>query len=108
MIGCAPQDSEDDEGVNRRDEDEEEEQDTSDCKLQKFTSQQWLDEIENRWFDERDDLVRQSFQAALNDVQEPYTFVVHVMLTAHFDLYSKRIPITSHSLLSTNSISGWN
>ena len=84
MIRCAPQDS-DDEGVkiaDRRDEGEEEEQDTSDCKLQKFTSQQWLDEIENRWFDERDDLVRQSFQAALNDVQEPYTFVLHVMLTA--------------------------
>lgn len=68
------------------------------CKMQKFTSQQWLEEIENRWFDSRDDVVRQSFQAALNDVQEPFSFVLHVMLTTHFDLFSKRIPITFFSL----------
>ena len=66
--------------------------------LQKFTSQQWLEEIENRYFDERDDLVRQSFQAALHDNQEPYSFILHVMLKAFFDLYSKRIPITFYAL----------
>ena len=48
--------------------------------------------------DERDDLVRESFQAALNDVQEPFIFILHVMLTAFFDLYSKRIPITFYAL----------
>ena len=60
----------------------------------RYTSQQWLQEVENRWFDGRDDLVRETFQTALADVQEPYSFVLHVMLTAHFDLYSKRLPIT--------------
>jgi len=57
--------------------------------LQKYTSQDRLEEIENKYFDERDDLVRQSFQAALNDVDEPYSFILHIMLKAFFDLFSK-------------------
>ena len=59
---------------------------------------QWLEEIENRYFDEPDDLVRQSFQAALSDVQEPYSFILHVIYKAFFDLFSKRIPITYYAL----------
>ena len=43
-------------------------------------------------------LVRQSFQATLYDVQETFSFVLHVMLTAHFDIYSKHIPITFFAL----------
>ena len=62
-------------------------------KLQKYTSQQWLEEIENRYFDERDDLVRQSFQAALDDVQEPYSFILHIVLKAFFDLYRRGFPL---------------
>ena len=51
---------------------------------------------------ERDNLVRQSFQAAVLDVQEPFTLVLHVILTGLFDFFSKRIPITFFALAELN------
>jgi hypothetical protein len=80
-------------------EDEVKEENKEYKELQKFTSQQWLEGIENRYLDARDGLVHQSFQAALNDVEKPYSFILDVMRTAFFDLYSKRIPITFYALV---------
>ena len=89
-----------DEEAYAKNKSEDEEEEVAEIKkLQKYTSQQWLEEIENRYFDERDDLVRQSFQAALNDVQEPYSFLLHIIYRASFDLYSKIIPITYYYAL---------
>lgn len=51
---------------------------------------------------ERDNLVRQSFQAAVLDVQEPFMLVPHVILTGLFDFFSKRIPIAFFALAELN------
>jgi len=66
--------------------------------LQHYTTQQWLEKIEEHYFYERDDLVRKSFQSALHDVHDPFTFTLHVMFKAFFDLYSKRIQIIFYAL----------
>ena len=66
--------------------------------LFRFSAQDWLEKIEEKYFDERDDLVRQCFQAALENVTEPYSFILHVIQVGFFDLFSKRIPITYFAL----------
>ena len=68
------------------------------------TYQDWLDKIEDKYFDERDDLVRQIFQTGFNEVDNPYSFVIHVMHRAFFDLFSKRLPIT---FLALDELSNW-
>ena len=57
-----------------------------------------MEEVENKYCDERDDLVRQTFQAAFSDVVDAYSFLLHVLFTSFFDLYSKRIPINFYAL----------
>ena len=62
-------------------------------KIQNYSAQQGLEEIEGLYYDERDDLVRQAVQAAHEDVQEPYSLFLHIMHCAFFDMYSKRLLI---------------
>jgi len=64
----------------------------------KYSVQDWMDKIEEKYFDERDDLVRQLFQSAFYDVSDVYSFVLHVIQTAFFDLYSKRIPLPFYAM----------
>lgn len=68
------------------------------------TYQDWLNIIEDKYFEERDDLIRQTLQTAFNAVDSPYSFLVHVMHRAFFDLYSKRVPITFYAL---DEMSNW-
>ena len=62
------------------------------------TFQDWLNLIEDKYFDERDDLVRQTLQTAYNEVECPFSFLLHVIHRAFFDLFSKRVPITFYTL----------
>lgn len=64
----------------------------------RYTFQEWLDQIEEHYFNERDDLVRQTLQTALENVTDPYGLVVHIIHRGFFDLYSKRLPVTFFAL----------
>ena len=68
------------------------------------TYQDWLDKIEDKYFEERDDLVRQIFQTAFNEVDSPYSFLIHIIHRAFFDLFSKRLPIT---FLALDEMNDW-
>ena len=69
-----------------------------------YNFQEWLDHIEQYYFDERDDLVRQSLQTALDNVRDPFGFILHVIHKGFFDLYSKRIPL---QYLALDEMSIW-
>lgn len=70
----------------------------------RLSAQDWLDKIEDKYFDERDDLVRQTVQTALDNTDDCYSFVLHVIHKAFFDLFSKRLPIT---FLALDEFSIW-
>ena len=64
----------------------------------RFSDHEWLEKIEDKYFDERDDIVRQFLQAAYDDVRDVYAFLLHVIFKGFFDLYSKRIPISYYAM----------
>ena len=69
----------------------------------RYNFQEWLDKIEDHYFNERDDLVRQTLQSALeNTPKDPFGLILHIMHRAFFDLYSKRLPITFIALDEIN------
>ncbi|XP_065646709.1 exonuclease mut-7 homolog isoform X5 [Hydra vulgaris] len=63
-----------------------------------YNYQELLESIEEKYLSKQDDLVRQELQASFNNVPDPYSFLLHVMYKAFFDLYSKRVPITYFAL----------
>ncbi|XP_057317369.1 exonuclease mut-7 homolog isoform X2 [Hydractinia symbiolongicarpus] len=86
-----------------------EDQDSIKClvpskRIIRLSAQDWLDKIEDKYFDERDDLVRQTVQTALDNTDDCYSFVLHVIHKAFFDLFSKRLPIT---FLALDEFSIW-
>ena len=64
----------------------------------RFSDHEWLEKIEDKYFDERDDIVRQFLQAAYDDVRDVYAFLLHVIFKGFIDLYSKRIPISYYAM----------
>ena len=70
--------------------------------LLRYTPEEWLGRIEEHYFAGRDDLVRNTIQGALDNVEDRFSLVIHIMNRGFFDLYAKRVPIIWATLDETD------